>query len=93
MRDVIAHVLLYAGLAAQMLAVLGIALIPDTLDRVHFLAATTLATICIAAALVVGTGFSSVGIVALLLAGFTLATSPVLAHVTAHAIQRERDRS
>jgi multicomponent Na+:H+ antiporter subunit G len=92
MREVVAHVLLLAGLAVQLLGVLGVTLIPDILDRVHFLAASTLATLCIAASLVVGTGFSSIGIVALLLAGFTLLTGPLLSHLTAHAIHREQER-
>jgi multisubunit Na+/H+ antiporter MnhG subunit len=93
MRDAVAHVLLFAGVAVQLLGVLGVTLVPDTLDRVHFLGAGTIATICIAAALVVGTGFSSIGIVALLLAGFTLASAPVLSHVMGHAVHRERERS
>jgi multisubunit Na+/H+ antiporter MnhG subunit len=92
MRDAVAHALLVAGVAAALLGSLGVTLIPDALDRVHFLATSTLAAVCVAAAIVVSDGFSAVGIVALLLAGFTLLTGPVLSHVTAHAIHRERAR-
>lgn len=93
-RDVAAVALLVAGLAVQVLAVLGVTLVRDTLDRVHFLAPTTLATACIAAAVVVRESFSLIGLSALLLAGFVALTGPVLSHVTARALHaaREADR-
>jgi len=93
-RDVVAIALLVAGLALQVLAVLGVTLVRDTLDRVHFLAPTTLATACIAAAVVVRESFSLIGLSALLLAGFVALTGPVLSHVTARALHaaREADR-
>ncbi len=87
-RDVATAVLLVAGLAVQLLAVLGVTLLRDALDRVHFLAPSTLATALLAAAIVVRESFSLIGITALLLAGFTLLTGPVLSHVTARAIHQ-----
>ena len=45
--------LLGAGVAVQLLAVLGVTLLPDALDRVHFLAPSGLATALVA---VVGAG-------------------------------------
>jgi multisubunit Na+/H+ antiporter MnhG subunit len=93
-RDVFAIALLMAGLAVQILGVLGVTLVRDTLDRVHFLAPSTLATLCIAAAIVVRESFSLIGISALLLAAVVLFTGPVLSHVTARALHpsREADR-
>jgi multicomponent Na+:H+ antiporter subunit G len=90
-RDVFAIALLMAGLAVQVLAVLGVTLVRDTLDRVHFLAPSTLATLCIAAAVVVRESFSLIGISALLLAGVVLLTGPVLSHVTARALHASRE--
>jgi multisubunit Na+/H+ antiporter MnhG subunit len=90
-RDVVAIALLMAGLAVQVLGVLGVTLVRDTLDRVHFLAPSTLATLCIVAAVVVRESFSLIGITALLLAGVVLLTSPVLSHVTARALHRSRE--
>jgi multicomponent Na+:H+ antiporter subunit G len=90
-RDVFAIALLVAGLAVQVLAVLGVTLVRDTLDRVHFLAPSTLSTLCIVAAVVVRESFSLIGISALLLAGVTLLTGPVLSHVTARALHKSRE--
>jgi multisubunit Na+/H+ antiporter MnhG subunit len=87
-RDVATIVLLVAGLAVQVLAVLGVALVRDALDRVHFLAPSTLATALLAAAVVVRESFSLIGISALLLAGFMAFGGPVLSHVTARAIHQ-----
>ena len=87
-RDVAAMALLFAGVAVQVLAVLGVTLVRDALDRVHYLAPTTLATVLVAAAVVVRESFSLIGIAALLLAGFALFTGPVLSHVTARALHR-----
>jgi multisubunit Na+/H+ antiporter MnhG subunit len=89
-RDVATVVLLVAGLAVQVLAVLGVALVRDALDRVHFLAPSTLATAFLAAAVVVRESFSLIGISALLLAGFMAFAGPVLSHVTARAIHQAR---
>jgi multisubunit Na+/H+ antiporter MnhG subunit len=92
MRDAITAVLLYAGLAAQALAVLGVALLRDALDRVHYLGLSTLAALLLAAAVVVRESFSLIGIAALLLAAFVLVSSPVLAHLTARSVQLARER-
>jgi len=92
-RETIATVLLIAGVAAALLAVAGVVLMRTALDRVHYLAATTTATVLLAAAVLVREGFSLIALKGLLLAGFALFSSPVLAHVTARAIElAERDR-
>jgi multicomponent Na+:H+ antiporter subunit G len=85
-RDAIGWVLLGAGGGLQLLAVAGVVLLPDTLDRLHFLAPMAVAAALIAAAVVVRESFSQIGIYALLLAGFLLFTGPILAHATARAI-------
>ena len=92
MRDLLTGILLYAGVAAQALAVLGVALLRDALDRVHYLGLSTLAALCLAAAVVVRESLSLIGIAALLLAAFVLVSSPVLAHATARAIRLGRER-
>jgi multicomponent Na+:H+ antiporter subunit G len=92
MREAISVSLLAAGVAVQLLAVLGVTLLPDALDRVHFLAPSGLATTLIAAAVLVAESFSVIGVAAVLLALFTLVTAPVLGHVTAHAIHRDGER-
>lgn len=91
-RDVIAGVLVVAGTGLQVLACLGVALMRDPLDRLHYLGPSSLAGLLLAAALVVQESFSLIGNKAILLALLVLVTSPVLAHVTARAIEHERRR-
>lgn len=86
MRHTVAYVLLGAGGALQLFAVLGVVLLRDALDRLHFLGPSLLATALIVAAVVVRESFSLIGWTALLLAAFVLFTGPVLAHVTGRAI-------
>jgi multisubunit Na+/H+ antiporter MnhG subunit len=89
-RDAIAWVLLGAGGLLQLLAVAGVVLLPDTLDRLHYLSPSSLAAALIAAAIVVRESFSQIGIYALLLAGFLLFAGPFLTHATARAIALAR---
>ena len=86
MRSAIAYVLLGAGGALQLFAVLGVVLLRDALDRLHFLGPSMLATTLIVVAIVVRESFSLIGWTALLLAAFVLFTGPILAHVTGRAI-------
>jgi multicomponent Na+:H+ antiporter subunit G len=85
-RDSIVAVLLFAGVAVQLLACLGVVLMRDSLDRLHYVGATTTAAVLLAAAVVVRDSFSLIGNKALALAVFLLVTSPVLAHLTARTI-------
>jgi multisubunit Na+/H+ antiporter MnhG subunit len=89
-RSTLAWVLLGAGGALQLLAVLGVVLLRDALDRLHYLGAASLAGALIAVAVVVRESFSLIGIYALLLAAFLLFTGPLLAHATGRAILLSR---
>jgi multisubunit Na+/H+ antiporter MnhG subunit len=93
MREVIAWTLLVAGAALQLFAVLGVVLLRDTLDRLHYVGPSSLAAALIAVAIVVRESFSLIGIYALLLAGFLLFTAPFLAHATGRAILLARRES
>jgi multicomponent Na+:H+ antiporter subunit G len=93
-RQTIAWILLAAGGAVQVLGVLGVVLLRDALDRLHYLAPSALAAILFAVAICVQESlFSQIGLYALLLAGFLVFTGPVLAHATARAIDASRRRS
>jgi monovalent cation/proton antiporter MnhG/PhaG subunit len=86
MRDVAVAVLLGAGVAVELASVLGMLLLRDAFDRLHFTApATTLGPLAIAAAVVLRESFSQAGIKALLVAVVLLVTNPVLTHATARA--------
>jgi multicomponent Na+:H+ antiporter subunit G len=93
MREAIAWTLLGMGAALQLFAVLGVVLLRDALDRLHYVGPSTLAAALIAAAIVVRESFSLIGIYALLLAGFLLFTGPLLAHATGRAVLLARRKS
>jgi multicomponent Na+:H+ antiporter subunit G len=93
MRQTIAWILLGAGGALQVMAVLGVVLMRDALDRLHYLAPSALAALLIAIAICVQESLlSQIGLYALLTTGFLVFTGPVLAHATARAIDESRRR-
>lgn len=87
MRDVAAWVLLGAGAAIELLSVLGVVLLRDPYDRLHYVGAGIVAALLVGAAIVVRESFSLIGIRTILLAAFLLFTGPVLTHVTARALR------
>jgi multicomponent Na+:H+ antiporter subunit G len=89
-RDAAVAVLLVAGVALAVLATLGVVLMRDAFERLHYLGPATLATACMAAAVVVRESFSLIGNKAIALAVFVLVTSPVVSHVTARALHHAR---
>jgi multicomponent Na+:H+ antiporter subunit G len=79
-------VLLAIGVGVALLCSLGVLVISDVFNRLHYVGpATILGLPAIAAAVVVAEGFSASGIKAMLIAVVVLATSPVLTQVTARA--------
>jgi multisubunit Na+/H+ antiporter MnhG subunit len=92
MRDAVVAVLLVAGLALAAFATLGVVLMREAIDRLHYAAGAAPATVCIVAAVLARDSFSLVGNKALLLAVLVLVTSPLVSHVTARAIFKERGR-
>jgi multicomponent Na+:H+ antiporter subunit G len=92
-RDVAVAVLLGAGILLTLLACAGVVLMRQALDRLHYVAPGGLGGICFAAAVLVQSGPSLIGIRAILLAAFLFVTAPVLAHATARAIHHwEREQ-
>lgn len=93
MRDVAVAVLLVAGVALEVVAALGVLLMRDALDRVHYTAASAVGGLFLAAAVVVESSFSLIGNKAVALAVFGLVTSPVLSHVLARALHLSAEES
>jgi multisubunit Na+/H+ antiporter MnhG subunit len=92
-RQVLTGVLVLAGVGLQVLTCLGVVLMRDALERLHYTATAGLAGCCLAAAVLVDEGPSLIGIKATLLAAFLVIASPVLSHATARAIaESERPR-
>ncbi len=81
-------ILLAIAVAATALSALGILLVPDVFERLHFMApAATVGVAALAAAVVVQESLSQAGIKAILTALVVFAMNPVLTHATARAIR------
>jgi multicomponent Na+:H+ antiporter subunit G len=87
---VIATVLLVAGTAVALLACLGVLLMDDALDRLHFQGALTAAALLVGAAVLVRESFSLIGDRAVIVAVLVLVTNPVLTHATGRALHKRR---
>ena len=75
----------------QLLSCLGVILMPNLMDRLHFLtAATSLGPAFIAGAIVTREALNHQGIFAVLIAVFLLCFGPVLTHATARAVRIRR---
>jgi multicomponent Na+:H+ antiporter subunit G len=90
LRDVVTWVLVGVGVGAQVLVCLGVLLMRDALDRLHYASASTLGVACVCAAVVVAAGPSVIALKALLTAGFLAVSAPVLVHATARALYLHR---
>jgi multisubunit Na+/H+ antiporter MnhG subunit len=84
--------LVVLGLAVLGFACLGVVVMPGALARLHYASVGLLGVVLAAAAVIVHDGASLISVKAALVAAFMSATSPVLAHVTAHALHARRDR-
>jgi multisubunit Na+/H+ antiporter MnhG subunit len=89
-RDAITWVLAGAGVAVQVFACLGVLLMRDAFDRLHYVGASAIGAPLLCAAVIVDAGPSLIGLKALLTAAFLLLTGPVLAHTTARALRLHR---
>ena len=90
MRDAIVAVLVVAGVAVQVFACLGVLLMRDAFDRLHFVGTSLVGAPLLCVAVVVAEGPSLIGLKALLTAAFLMLSAPVLAHATAHALHLHR---
>ena len=91
LRDLVVGALVGAGVAVQLLVCLGVDLMRDALDRLHYTGASTLGAACLCAAVVVSESASLIGLKAILTAAFMLVTGPVVVHATARAIHLHRE--
>ena len=85
MRADIAAVLLFAGVALELAAALGVVAMRGVLQRMHYTGLAMVGAIPIAAAVVVRESFSLASLGPLLLVAYLVVSTPVLAHVTARA--------
>lgn len=88
-QQIVVAILLTIGVAIQLACCLGVLVMTNVFDRLHYLApATTLGSAAIVAAVLIQEGLGQPGIKALLIGAMLLGASPILAHATARAARR-----
>jgi multicomponent Na+:H+ antiporter subunit G len=91
--SVVVGALLAFGVAVELACCLGVLVMDDAYDKLHYLGpAAIVGPLAVATAVVITESFSQAGIKALLTAGLLIVASPVLSHATARALYiRQRD--
>jgi multicomponent Na+:H+ antiporter subunit G len=84
--SVLSAALLGVGVLAVLLSCLGVLLVGDAYDKLHYAGpANTVGTVAVAAALVLRDGLGQIGVKAILVALVLLTTNAALTHATARA--------
>jgi multisubunit Na+/H+ antiporter MnhG subunit len=93
LRVTATYVLLAAGVLIELISVLGVCVMRDTLDRLHCVSLASWGALLIGIAILVDESFSLLGDKALLTGVLAAFLSPVLIHVTARSfrIRARRD--
>jgi multicomponent Na+:H+ antiporter subunit G len=91
LHQVIVTILLGAGVAIELLGVLGLVVMRDAFDRLHYVGLATYGALLVGISILVREGFSLIGDKALLTGALLIAIGPVLVHATARSFRiRER---
>jgi multicomponent Na+:H+ antiporter subunit G len=93
--DLLVIILLVIGVAVELLCCLGVLVMDDAYDKLHYLGpAAIVGPLAIALAVIVREALSQAGVKALLTAVLLIVASPVLSHATARALYiRRRDHA
>jgi multisubunit Na+/H+ antiporter MnhG subunit len=86
-RHVAATVLLFAGAGIELLAVLGLVVMRDVYDRLHYVGLASLGALLVAVAIVVRESFSLIGDKALAAGVIAVLFGPILVHATARGFR------
>lgn len=84
---VVSTVLLIAGTTLDVFAVLGMAVMRNAFDRLHYVGLAGYGALLVAVAIVVRESWSLIGDKALLTAAVLLSVGPVLVHTTARSLR------
>jgi multicomponent Na+:H+ antiporter subunit G len=88
---VIATVLLIAGVALELFAVLGVTTMRNAFDRLHYVGLASFGALLVAIAILVREGFSIIGDKSLAVGVLLVVVGPVMVHTTARSL-RTRER-
>jgi multisubunit Na+/H+ antiporter MnhG subunit len=86
-RHVLAIVLLVGGVSIEVLAVLGVVVMRDALDRLHYVGLAGFGALLVGGAIMLRAGFSLIGDKAVLTGFLLVLVSPVLVHTTARSLR------
>ncbi len=86
-RHVVATVLLIGGGALELLAVVGVAVMRDVYDRLHYVGLAGFGALLVAVAIVVQESFSLIADKSLATAAVVVLFGPVLVHTTARSLR------
>jgi multicomponent Na+:H+ antiporter subunit G len=91
-QQIVVAILLAVGVAVELLSCIGMLVMEDVLDRLHYLApATTIGSAFITTAVLVQEGLTTSGLYTLMVFFMLLLSSPVLAHATGRIARSRRD--
>ena len=81
-REIVATVLIVLGGAIELLSVLGLCVMRDTYDRLHYVGLASVGALLIGVSVILREGFSQIGDGALLTGVILVCTGPVLVQTT-----------
>lgn len=87
LRQVIVDVLLFGGVLLELLAVLGVCVMRDVFDRLHYVSVAGFGALLIGISILVRESFSLIGDKSLLTGVILVVVSPVLVHTTARSFR------
>ena len=83
----IASVLLIAGVALEVISALGLCVMRDVLDRLHYVGLAGFGALLVAIAILCASSFSLIGDKAMLAGVLLITAGPVLVHATARSLR------
>lgn len=86
-RHVLSNVVVLAGVGIEVLAVLGVVIMRDAFDRLHFVGVAGFGALLVGAAVMLRSGLSLLGDKALATGLLLVVLGPVLMHVTARSLR------
>jgi multisubunit Na+/H+ antiporter MnhG subunit len=86
-RHVVAGVLLFSGAGLELIAVLGLAVMRDVYDRLHYVGLAGFGALLVGVSIVVRESFSLIGDKALATGALVALLGPVLVHTTARSLR------
>ena len=86
-RHAVPTVLLVAGVALELIAVLGVSVMRNVLDRLHYVSLAGFGALLVAVSILCAESFSLIGDKAMVTGALVVVTGPVLVHATARSLR------